>query len=41
MTTTQDIRDVVVAELTYDPDEAMPRLDALDRTGGTSNAIET
>jgi 2,5-diketo-D-gluconate reductase A len=22
-------------------DEAMPRLDALDRTGGTSNAIET
>ena len=23
------------------PDEAMPRLDALDRTGGTSNAIET
>ena len=23
------------------PDEAMPRLDTLDRTGGTSNAIET
>src|SRR6516165_6166442 len=23
------------------PDEAMPHLDALDRTGGTSNAIET
>ena len=23
------------------PDEAMPRLDAPDRTGGTSNAIET
>ena len=23
------------------PDEAMSRLDALDRTGGTSNAIET
>jgi len=23
------------------PDEAMPRLDALDRTGGTSNAVET
>ena len=23
------------------PDEAMPRLDALDRTSGTSNAIET
>ena len=22
------------------PDEAMPRLDALDRTGGTSRAIE-
>jgi 2,5-diketo-D-gluconate reductase A len=23
------------------PEEAVPRLDALDRTGGTSNAIET
>ena len=23
------------------PDDAMPRLDALDQTGGTSNAIET